>query len=167
MRLPPLNPGCGVALLLTLAVVSNAPATWSIVLADSRTREVAVGTVTCLNNYDLLAIVPVAVVGKGAGACQASGDFNGLRRPIMFEQLQLGTPPQQILDLLAAISGHSSRQYGIADTQGRMITFTGSSTSAWAGGVVGVADASDHHTPDVAGLRETRRRASATRGVRR
>jgi hypothetical protein len=125
------------ALLLVLGAASSAWATWSIVIADSNTKEVAVGTVTCLTNYDLLAIVPVVVVGKGAGACQASGDFDGIRRPVMFQQLQLGTPPDEILALLANITGHQSRQYGIADTQGRMITFTGTQCSQWAGGVVG------------------------------
>ncbi len=118
-------------------MASSAWATWSIVIADSSTKEVAVGTVTCLNNYDLLAIVPVVVVGKGAGACQASGDFDGIRRPIIFAQLQQGTPPDQILAMLAAITGHQSRQYGIADTQGRMITFTGTQCFQWAGGVIG------------------------------
>ena len=126
-----------IALLLVLVMASSAWATWSIVIADSNTKEVAVGTVTCLNNYDLLAIVPVVVVGKGAGACQASGDFDGLRRPIIFQQLQLGTSPEQILQMLANIAGHQSRQYGIADTQARMITFTGTQCLQWAGGVVG------------------------------
>ena len=128
-------------LQITLAVVllaqSGAQATWSIVIADSETKEIAFGSVTCLTSYDLLAIVPVIVVGKGAGACQASGDFDGLRRPIIFQQLGLGTPPDQILQMVARITGHASRQYGIADTQGRMITFTGSQCSQWAGGVVG------------------------------
>jgi hypothetical protein len=128
---------CGLALVVALVAIPLAHATWSIVVADSGTLEVAVGTVTCLNNYDLLAIVPVVVVGKGAAACQAAADFDGLRRPIIFQQLQLGTPPNQILALLANITGHQSRQYGIADTQGRMLTFTGSQCLQWAGGVVG------------------------------
>lgn len=125
------------ALAVVLAVVGSAQATWSIVIADSETKEVAVGTVTCLNNYDLLAIVPVVVVGKGGAACQASGDFNGIRRPVIWEHLILGTPPEEILEILAEITGHQSRQYGIADTLGRMVTFTGGSCGQWAGGMVG------------------------------
>jgi uncharacterized Ntn-hydrolase superfamily protein len=132
-----LSHGRKAILVVALVMASTASATWSIVITDSSTKEVAIGTVTCLNNYDLLAIVPVVVVGKGAGACQASGDFDGIRRPIIFEQLQLGTPPDQILAMLAGITGHQSRQYGIADTQGRMITFTGTQCLQWAGGVVG------------------------------
>ncbi len=125
------------AVMLTIATASSTQATWSIVIADSETKEVAVGTVTCLTSYDLLAIVPVVVVGQGGAAVQASGDFNGIRRPIIFEHLILGTPPEEILAILAGISGHQSRQYGIADTLGRTVTFTGSSCYQWAGGVVG------------------------------
>lgn len=127
----------GVAGVLLLAVVSSASATWSIVIADTSTQEVAAGTVTCLNDFDLLALVPVVVVGRGAAACQAAGDFDGLRRPILFEELAAGTPPEEILDLLAQIGGHQSRQYGIADTQGRTLTFTGTGASQWKGGVTG------------------------------
>ena len=125
------------ALGIALAMSGTAQATWSIVIADSETREVAVGTVTCLTSYDLLAIVPVVVVERGAAAVQASGDFAGIRRPIIFDHLIIGTPPDEILSILAGISGHQSRQYGLADTQGRTITFTGSSCYAWAGGVTG------------------------------
>lgn len=123
-----------VSFLMLLA--SPATATWSICLTDSETKEVAVGTVTCLTNFDLLALVPV-VVGKGSAAVQAAGDFNGIRRPVIFDHLKIGTPPDEILEILAGIGGHQSRQYGIADTQGRMITFTGSQNGSWAGGVIG------------------------------
>ena len=125
------------AATLSLAMAPSTHATWSIVICDRETKEVAVGTVTCLTSYDLLAIVPVVVVGKGSAAVQAAGDFAGTRRPIIFEQLRLGTDPHEILALLAAVPGHQSRQYGIADTEGRRITFTGSSNSQWAGGVIG------------------------------
>ena len=124
-------------LAVVLSVAQIAEATWSIVLADVETGEVAVGTVTCLNNFDLLALVPVVVVGRGGAAVQSAGDFDGIRRPIIFEHLGLGTPPEEILEILAGISGHQQRQYGIADTQGRKVTFSGLSNGAWAGGVTG------------------------------
>lgn len=130
------------ALLLALVgfvAAQPASATWSIVIADSRTQEVAVGTVTCLEAFDLVALVPVVVVGKGAGACQAAGDFNGARRPIIFNGLKNGLAPAQILAQLAAVSGHASRQYGIVDTLGRSVTFTGEVAMPWAGGVTGSA----------------------------
>ncbi len=129
---------CKWAVLLLAALTSSgAHATWSIVMVDSATKEVAVGTVTCLDNFDLLALVPVVVVGKGGAAVQAAGDFPGTRRPIIFDHLMAGTSPQEILNILAGIGGHSSRQYGIVDHRGRKITFTGISTFQWAGGVVG------------------------------
>jgi uncharacterized Ntn-hydrolase superfamily protein len=117
-----------------------ASATWSIVIVDSDTREVAIGTVTCLTGLDLLGIVPVVVVGQGAAACQAAGDFDGLRRPIIFNGLKQGVDPVDILAQVAGVSGHQFRQYGIADTQGRTLTFQGTDVDAqlqWAGGVAG------------------------------
>jgi len=125
------------ALIVALAPAARSLSTWSIVIADSETGEVAVGTVTCLTSFDLLAIVPVVVVEKGAAAVQASGDFDGKRRPIIFKHLGLGTPPEEIMDFLDDISGHQSRQYGIVDTQGRALTFTGVQCLSWAGGVTG------------------------------
>ncbi len=139
MRRSAIRRGGWLAASLLLGLGSPASATWSIVIADSETREVAVGTVTCLTSYDLLAIVPVVVVDRGVAAVQASGDFGGTRRPIIFQHLIDGTSPAEILSILAGVSGHQSRQYGIADTQGRMITFTGGSTIQWAGGVTGSA----------------------------
>ena len=125
----------GMAAILTLA--APASATWSIVIADRETREVAIGTVTCLEQFNLLAIVPVVVVGQGAAACQSSGDFEGVRRPVLFEGLVNGDSPVALLSMVSIIGGHQSRQYGIADTLGRTITFTGSECAQWAGGVTG------------------------------
>lgn len=120
-----------------LVAARPAAATWSIVIADVETREVAVGTVTCLTSLDLLAIVPVVVVGEGAAACQAAGDFDGTRRPIIDTGLRIDRTPQQILTQLSGVGGHQQRQYGIVDTEGGVVTFTGTNTLAWAGGVTG------------------------------
>jgi hypothetical protein len=144
MKMTELRDGlvCGLAATLSVAMTASPThATWSIVLCDSETKEIAVGTVTCLTSYDLLAIVPVVVVGKGGAAVQAAGDFDGTRRPVIFQRLMAGVDPADILAGLAVLPGHQSRQYGIADTMGRMVTFTGASNFQWAGGVIG-ADAS-------------------------
>jgi len=128
-------------LLVTVALtglsVVPVKATWSIVLGDSSTGEVAVGTVTCLTSFDLLAIIPVVLVERGAAAVQASGDFEGIRRPVIFDGLLAGDSPMTILDELALIAGHESRQYGIVDTQARTLTFSGNQTLAWTGGLSG------------------------------
>jgi len=126
-----------ILIFLFFILAPTARATWSIVLADAETGEVAVGTVTCLTNLDLAAIVPVVVVAKGAAAVQAAGDFDGIRRPLIFQELMNGSDPNAILDQLANIAGHQNRQYGIVDVAGRKITFTGDDASEWKGGMVG------------------------------
>ncbi len=124
--------------VVALGVSSTAThATWSICITDSSTKEVAVGTVTCLNQFDLLSLVPVVVVGKGAAAVQSAGDFDGQRRPIIFDGLMNGLSPQAILTILENVSGHQSRQYGIADTNDARVSFTGSQNGQWAGSIVG------------------------------
>jgi hypothetical protein len=124
-------------LFLVLAHSPRAHATWSITIADSETGEIAVGISTCLNNIDLLALAPVGVVGKGAGASQSIIDGDGMRRATIFAGLQSSIPPGDIFTSLAALPDHEGRQYGIADTQGRTLSFTGSSNFAFANGVTG------------------------------
>ncbi|MEM7167553.1 MAG: hypothetical protein AAF581_19000, partial [Planctomycetota bacterium] len=63
------------AAVAALGVQTPASATWSIVLADTRTGELGVASVTCLAPFDLLALTPVIVVDRGAGVCQSFGDF--------------------------------------------------------------------------------------------
>ncbi len=126
------------AALVASTVASTSHATWSIIITDSETKEVAVGGATCVAGLDLLSVLPVVVVGKGAAVVQAARDFDGIRRPIIFDNLMLGTPPKEILDLLALVGGHEARAYGIGDTQGRMITFLGGEAmERWAGAVIG------------------------------
>ena len=115
---------CALA-LLPFVISSSVEATWSIVIADTSTKEVAVGTVTCLDNFDLLAIVPVVVVGTGAAAVQSAGDFEGIRRPIIVDSLIAGIPPDTILAILSSVNGHENLQYGIVDVLGRSTTFSG------------------------------------------
>ncbi len=102
----------------------SAQATWSIVVADSVTGEVAIASVTCLTDRDLRAKTPVILVGIGAAAVQAFSDPDGSRRQVIRTELEDGTPPQEIIEILAGILGHNSRQYGIVDTLGRTATFT-------------------------------------------
>ena len=113
----------GIALL---AQGTSAHATWSFVIADTETKELAVATVTCVENLDLLAVSPVVIVGKGAATCQAFADFDGIRRPLMRQGIQQMDDPGNILVELAQITGHQQRQYGFVDTLGRSATFTGS-----------------------------------------
>jgi len=128
-----------VVVLFVLAVLtSTLPATWSIIIVDTRTGEIAIGSATCLTGFDLQLGASVVVVGRGAAAAQSFIDTTGQNRQLIFTQLALGTDPVQILAMLAASDpGHQTRQYGIVDTQGRAVGFTGTGDGQWAGNLTG------------------------------
>lgn len=122
-----------VLLALALLVLLAPPlsATWSIVLVDTATGEVGVAACTCLEGLDLLKVLPVMVVGRGGGVAQSAIDTTASNRKKMFEQLQLGTPPVDIIPIL--LDGDLQkkvRQYGIADSSPAAEGYTG-------GGVLG------------------------------
>ncbi|MCC7291237.1 MAG: DUF1028 domain-containing protein [Phycisphaerales bacterium] len=122
---------------LVAAMAPICKATWSIVIVDTRTKEVAIGSATCLTGYDLLALTPVMRVGVGGAAVQSAGDFGGTRRPIIRREFLNESTPKEILEVLSRIGGHDQRQYGIADTAGRAVTFSGASNGAHASGITG------------------------------
>jgi uncharacterized Ntn-hydrolase superfamily protein len=125
----------GLALLLTARL---APATWSIIIIDKRTGEIAIGSATCVTGYDLRNLASVVRVGIGAAAAQSYVDFSAQNRMLIFAELGKGTTPQQILAMLAQQdTGHQTRQYGIGDVLGRTVGFTGNQASAWAGHLTG------------------------------
>lgn len=129
---------CILVVVTVLALPANA--TWSIVLVDRVTREVAVGSATCVINIDLEDGLPVVRVNRGAAAAQAAYDPTGAYVAIIWNELEAATDPNAILDLLAAADpGHQTRQYGIVDVFGRAATFSGASTLAHASGVTGEA----------------------------
>jgi hypothetical protein len=126
------------ALALLLAGTVPALATWSVVITDAATGEVAIGSATCVTNIDLKREASVVVVGQGAGAAQSFVEPTGRNRGIIFDELRAGTDPAQILNILEAQDGgHQSRQYGIADTRGRAASFSGSQNGAFAGDLTG------------------------------
>jgi len=123
---------------VSLAITMQASATWSIVMVNKRTKEVAIGSATCLTMFDLQKGASVVVPGFGAGAAQSFVDTTGQNRLTIWLGLQRDKSPAEILQELADQDpGHETRQYGIVDTQGRAITFTGNQDGQWAGGLVG------------------------------
>lgn len=127
-----------VALAAGLACVCIAEATWSIVIVDRETKEVAIGSATCLKNLDLQELLPVVLVDVGAGAAQSAVDADASNRVFIHDQLLAGASPAQILQQLEAIDpAHQTRQYGIVDTLGRAVTFSGANNGAYANGVTG------------------------------
>ncbi len=130
-------------LLLVGMISAFAPrawGTWSIILIDSETREIAVGSATCLTTFDLQRWLPVVRVGVGAGCAQSFVDQTGQNRMLIWDELLEGTDPEVILDRLDEQDpGHQTRQYGIGDALERAATFTGSVAADWADGVVGLS----------------------------
>lgn len=125
-------------LITGLTAAAPASATWSVVITDSSTGEVAIGSATCVTFVDLKELASVVRVGKGAGAAQSFVEPTGTNRGIIFEELGNGTDPAQILDILEAQdNGHQTRQYGIADTQGRAVGFTGNNNGDFANDIQG------------------------------
>lgn len=126
------------ALFAFLLLAAPLPATWSIVVVNTVTGEVAVGTATCLTNFDIQKGVPVIVPGFGAGASQSLLDIGGTNRKIIQRGLIVGLSPDEILVELSQINGFQARQFGIVNLSDTPVTFTGNNASAAKGGVVGV-----------------------------
>jgi uncharacterized Ntn-hydrolase superfamily protein len=130
---------CRLTLLAAvLAAATPAQATWSIIIVDRESKEIAIGSATCLTNFNLKKFLPVVMVDVGAGAAQSSVDMMATNRQLIRAELLAGTHPAEILTLLEAQdSGHQTRQYGIVDTLGRAVTFSGSQNGDYANGMTG------------------------------
>ena len=123
---------------LLAAGAGQASATWSILIVDTRTGEIALGSATCLTSLDLRELTPVLIAGKGAVTAQSAGDTSGRNRARIRDGLIRGVALEDILSELALNdNSHQSRQYGMVDTTGGTLTFTGANASAWAGGQTG------------------------------
>lgn len=122
-------------------LVSPLAATWSIVLINLRTGEIAIAAATCLTNFDLMRALPVILVGRGAAVAQSIVDSDGSNRILILSQLAAGANPSQILAVLALRDGlHEYRQYGIADSANRVADHTGTNVPDFAderGGRIG------------------------------
>jgi hypothetical protein len=125
-------------LMSVAGAASSAHATWSIILIDTRTREVGIASATCLTGFDLRQGSPVVVTGVGAAAAQSFVESTLVTRTFIRDRLLEGVNPADIIAGLPSVdANHQRRQYGIADAAGRSTTFTGSFAGQWAGGVNG------------------------------
>ena len=106
---------------------NSAFATWSILAVDRSTGRVVTASATCVDGDDNRLTYGAAVVvpGKGVAACQAATDGTHQNQTIVFEELQKGTDPRQIIDLLGQDPAFQSKQYGILDLEGRVAAHTG------------------------------------------
>jgi uncharacterized Ntn-hydrolase superfamily protein len=121
------------SLLFGLTLHSTAFATWSVIALDKKTGQVAIAAATCVSQArfrtfpsegikDILAVV---VPGKGVAACQAGVDLTRKNQQLVFEELNKGTDPAQILEMLKQDPQIERRQFGILDMQGRHAGFNG------------------------------------------
>ena len=118
-----------IALVLVVLAVAPASAfaTWSVVAVDRSTGRVVIASATCVNGDDdfLKNVQAVVVPGKGVAACQAAVDNTHQNQILVFQELQKGTDPKQIVELLAKDPAFQSRQFGIVDLQGRRAGHSG------------------------------------------
>ncbi|HET9263720.1 MAG TPA: DUF1028 domain-containing protein [Vicinamibacterales bacterium] len=114
---------------------SAAWATWSVIALDRKDGTVVIASATCVTQAafarfpakDLRDVQAIVVPGKGIAAAQARVDNTRANQRLVFDELQKGTPPAQILGLLKADPALQGRQFGIIDMQGRSAGFSGSS----------------------------------------
>src|SRR5262245_46789302 len=124
--------------ILILGFDTFAFATWSILAADQKTGQVVIASATCVpqSNFlirpakGLMDLQAVVVPGKGVAACQANIDNSRKNQQLVFEELQKGTEPARILELLKQDPAIESRQFGILDLKGRSAGFSGRSNQA-------------------------------------
>lgn len=118
-----------VALACALLVVapSAAFATWSVIAVDAATGRVVIASATCVDRDDqfLMGVQAVVVPGKGVAACQAGVDGTHANQMLVYRELQKGTDPARIIELLSVDPAFQSRQFGILDLQGRSAGHSG------------------------------------------
>jgi len=116
-----------VPLLLVALFPSSALATWSVIAVDRSTGRVVIASATCVDRDDqfLMGVQAVVVPGKGVAACQAAVDGTHANQMLVFQELQKGTDPKRIIEMLAADPAYQGRQFGILDLQGRTAGHSG------------------------------------------
>lgn len=109
-----------------------ASATWSIIAVDTESNLVVIASATCVtaeglrSRGGLKSIQAVIVPGVGVAAAQAAVDRTRANQTLIYEEMQKGTDPDVILDLLSEDPSFQRRQFGIVDLRGRMAGFSGS-----------------------------------------
>jgi Family of unknown function (DUF1028) len=125
----------------TALLALPASATWSIIIVNKRTGEVAVGSATCLDGLNLERLLPVIVPGKGAACAQSSIDVTGANRMRLWTYLHEDVDPQQMLVRLQANDNlFQVRQYGIADFTHFPASFTGTGCGQACWSIAGESD---------------------------
>ena len=116
-------------LLLTVLFCfeSSAFATWSVIAVDGSTRRVVMAAASCVNTDDeaMKTAIAVVVPGIGIAACQAAADNSHQNQMLVFGELQKGTDPRHIIEMLSTDPQFQSRQFAILDMKGRSAGHSG------------------------------------------
>jgi hypothetical protein len=125
---PPMRPALAWLAALLLCVAPRvAHATWSVIAVDMATGRVVIASATCVDRDDafLMGVQAVVVPGKGVAACQAGVDGTHANQMLVYRELQKGTDPARIIEMLSADPAFQSRQFGILDLSGRSAGHSG------------------------------------------
>jgi hypothetical protein len=116
-----------VVLALVAGFPAAASATWSVIAVDMATGRIVIASATCVARDDafLMSVQAVVVPGKGVAACQAGVDGTHANQMLVFRELQKGTDPAKIIEMLSADPSFQSRQFGIVDLMGRTAGHSG------------------------------------------
>jgi hypothetical protein len=106
---------------------SPASATWSVIAVDRATSRVVIASATCVDRDDqfLMGVQAVVVPGKGVAACQAAVDSTHQNQMLVYQELQKGTDPKAIVEMLSKDPAFQTRQFGIVDLRGRRAGHSG------------------------------------------
>ena len=123
-----------ILLFLLLTLHTQALATWSVIAVDRKTGQVVIASATCVPQQafagfpakGLKDVQAVIIPGVGVAAAQANVDRSRLLQKRIGDELNRGTDPARIIDMLKADDqNHPSRQYGIVDLKGRAAGYSG------------------------------------------
>src|SRR5687767_4535467 len=116
-----------ILLVTVLLLPVPAFATWSVIAVDRATGRVVIASATCVDRDDqfLMGVQAVVVPGKGVAACQAGVDSTHKNQMLVFQELEKGTDPKRIIEMLSEDPAFQSRQFGILDLQGRLAGHSG------------------------------------------
>jgi uncharacterized Ntn-hydrolase superfamily protein len=122
------------AAALLVALHANVFATWSVIAVDRKTGQIVIASATCVPQQafagfpakGLKDIQAIIIPGVGVAAAQANVDRTRRLQKLIADELNKGTDPARIIDMLKADDQtHATRQYGIVDLKGRMAGYSG------------------------------------------
>jgi len=123
-----------VAAAVLAALHGNVFATWSVIAVDRKTGQIVIASATCVPQQafagfpakGLKDVQAIIIPGVGVAAAQANVDRTRRLQMLIADELNKGTDPARIIDMLKADDQtHAARQYGIVDLKGRMAGYSG------------------------------------------